>query len=69
MLQQFDGQISGRVVLGDMLIGLQVFLDVGDTVLNLMAVVDVQVPRGLAGSLVHLDDGLEQFLHAHPAFK
>ena len=43
MLQQFDGQITGRVVLGDMLIGFQVFLDVGNTVLNLMTVVDVDM--------------------------
>ena len=63
MLQQLQRQIAGRVVLGDMLIGLQVFLDVGDTVLNLVPVVDVQVSRGLVGALIHLDDGLEELLH------
>ena len=69
VLQQFDGQVSGGVVLGDMLVGLQVFLDVGDAILNLVSVVDVQVARGLVRAFVHLDDGLEQLLHAGTALE
>ena len=69
VLQQFQGQITGRVVLGDMLVGLQVFLDMTDAVLDLVAVVDVQVAEVLAGTLIHLDDGAEEFLHARTVLK
>ena len=52
-----------------MLVGLQVFLDIGDARFNLVAIVDMQVTRELAGALIHLDDSLEEFLHAFAAFK
>ena len=69
VLQQFQGEVSGRVVLGDMLVGLQVFLDMGDTILYLMSVIDMQVARPFVGALIHLDDGAEQVLHAFTAFE
>ena len=52
-----------------MLVGLQVLLDMRDTVLDLMTVVDVQVSRELTGTLVHLDDGTEQIFYALSALK
>jgi len=69
VLQEFQRQVSGRVVLGDMFIGLQVFLNVCDAVLDLVPVVDVQVARELAGALIDLDDGAEQVFHALSALK
>ena len=69
VLQQFQGQESGRVVLGDVLVGLQVFLYVTDALLNLVTVVDVQVSRLAAGALIHLDDGFEEFFHTHAALE
>ena len=65
MFQEFQRQISGRVVLGDMLIGLQVFLDVRDTILNLVSVVNMQVARELTGSLVYLNHRTKQFFDTH----
>ena len=62
VLQQLQGEVSGGVVLGDVLVGLQVFLDVADAVLNLMPVVDVEVARELAGALVDLNDSSEELL-------
>ena len=63
VLQQFQGEVSGGVVLADVLVGFQVFLDVGDTVFYLVAVVDMQVAERLAGSLIDLDDSAEKLLH------
>ena len=65
VLQKFQRQISGRVVLGNMLIGLKVFLYVRDTIFNLVAVVDVKVARELTCSLVNLNHGTEQLLNTH----
>ena len=60
VLQQLQGKVSGGVVLTDVLVGLQVFLDMGDTVFYLVAVVDMQVAERLAGSLIDLDDSAEK---------
>ena len=69
MLQQFQGEISGRVVLGDMLVGLQVFLDMGDTALYLMSVVDMQVARPFVSTLIYLNDGTEQVFYSFSTLK
>ena len=63
VLQQLQGEVSGGVVLTDVLVGLQVFLDMGDTVFYLMALVDVQMTERLAGSLIDLYDGAEKLLY------
>ena len=42
-----------------MLVGFQILLDMGDTVFDLMAIVDMQVTRSLASIFIDLDDGLE----------
>ena len=52
-----------------MLVGFQVFLDMGDTVFYLVTIVDVEVTGGLVGVLIDLDDCLEQFLDTHAALK
>lgn len=64
MFQELQRQISGRVVLGDMFVCLEVFLDMCDTVFYLMAIVDMQVTCSLACSLIYLDDSLEEFLYS-----
>ena len=69
VLQQLQSQVSGGVVLGDMLVGLEVFLDVGNAVFYLVTVVDMQVTGRLAGALVYLDDSSEEFFHALAALK
>ena len=69
VLQQLQRQVSGGVVLRDMFVGLQVFLDVGDTVLYLVTIVDVQVSRLFARAFIHLDHCLEEFLHALAALE
>ncbi len=69
VLQQLQREVSGRVVLADVLVGLQVFLDMADAAFYLVAVVDMQVAELLVGTLVHLDDGAEQFLHARTVLK
>ena len=65
VLKQLDGQVARRVALADVLVGLQEFLYLADTVLNLVAVVDMDVARGALRVLIYLDDGLEQLLDAH----
>ena len=42
---------------------------VGNAVFNLMTVVDMQVTGRLAGALVYLDDGSEEFFHTLAALK
>ena len=69
MFQQLQREVSGGVVLGDMLIGLQVFLNVADAILYLMTVVDMQVSGELAGSLIYLDDGSEEVFYACTVLK
>ena len=64
MLQQFQCQKAGRVVLGDMFVGLQVFLNMTDTVFYLMTIIDVQVTRELTCSLIYLNDSFEKILDA-----
>ena len=64
VLEQLQCQEAGRVVLGNMFVGLQIFLDMTDTVFYFVAIVDMQVARGLAGTFVHLNNGTEKFLHA-----
>ena len=59
VFEQLQREVTGGVVLGDMFIGLQVFLNMGDTVFNLMTIVDVQVARCLVGAFINLDDGLD----------
>ena len=56
-------------MLCDMFVGLQVFLDMADTVLNLVTVVDMQVTGELAGTLIHLYDSFKQFLHTRTVLK
>ena len=56
-------------MLGDMLIGFQEFLDTTDTIFNLMSVVDMQVTRELAGTLIYLNHCLEEFLNASAVLK
>ena len=48
-----------------MFVGLQELLYLADAVLNLVTIVDMDVARGTLRVLIHLDDGLEQLLHAH----
>ena len=66
VLQQFDGQIARRELPAQLVVLLQVFLHVLDTVLNLVSVVDVDVPDGMLFelSLVYLDNGVEQLADA-----
>ncbi len=69
VLKELKREVAGRVVLGDMLVGLKVLLDVRDTVFNFVAVVDMQVARELAGALVNLNYGAEEFLYTHTVFE
>ena len=69
MLQQFQCQKAGRVVLGDMFVGLQVFLNMTDTVFYLMTIIDVQVTRELTCSLIYLNDCFEKILDTSPILK
>ena len=64
VLQQLDSQIARGVAQADVFVGLQETLYLPDAVLNLVAVVDVQVAGLAALALVHLDDSAEEFLHA-----
>ena len=52
-----------------MLIGFQEFLDTTDTIFNLMSVVDMQVTRELAGTLIYLNHCLEKFFDSCPVLK
>jgi hypothetical protein len=69
VLKELKREVAGRVVLGDMLVGLKVLLDVRDTVFNFVAVVDMQVARELAGALVNLNYGAEELLYTHTVFE
>ena len=64
MFQKLQRQISGRIVLGDMFISLEVFLDMCDTVFYFMAIVDMQVTCSLACTLIYLNDSLEELLYS-----
>ena len=67
ILQQLDGEVTGRVALADGIICLQIFLDMLDAVLYLMSVVDVDmaiVSAGIFLAFVEFDDGLEELIHA-----
>ena len=43
ILQQLDGEVTGRVALADGIICLQIFLDMFDAMLYLMSVIDVDM--------------------------
>ena len=64
VFQQLDGQIAGGVALVDVVISFEVLLDMAHTVFYLVTVVDMDMSRGAAGTLVHLDDMAEQLFHA-----
>ena len=67
ILQQLDGEVTGGVTLADGIICLQILLDMLDTMLYLMSVVDVDmaiVSAGIFLAFVEFDDGLEELIHA-----
>ena len=59
VLEQLQGQVAGRIVGGDMLIGLEVLLYLGDAVFDLVTIVDVKVARDGVLTLVDLDYGAQ----------
>ena len=66
VFQELDGQITGGELCTQMFIGFQELLDMGDTVLDLVAVVDVDVTCMGAQAFIDLYNGVEKFLDATP---
>ena len=69
VFQKLDGQITGGELCTQMFIGFQELLDMGDTVLDLVAVVDVDVTCMGAQAFIDLYDGVEKFLDATPVLE
>ena len=66
VLKQFDGQVARRVALAQSVLLLQVILYLGNAVLYLMTMLDVDVAEvgvGTLRSLIHLNHLMEEFLH------
>ena len=67
VLQQLDGQVTGGIAFPHRNLLLEVFLNLSDTILQFMAVIDVDVAemRGISfGTFILLYDFVEEFLHA-----
>ena len=69
VLQQFQRQVTRRMVRGDVLVGLQVLLYFTDTVLNLMTIVNVDMASVGIGILIDLDDHAKEILDTHAALE
>ena len=68
-LQEFDGEIAGGESGADVLVGFQELLNVGDAVLDLVAIVDVDVACLLMSPFKDINNCLEQVLYASSALE